>query len=228
MNKLKLVVLFCLVASGEMNAQQDPAAKKILDALNVKYKAYTSFQASINYFLEVTTNKNLNESFTADVKLKGDKFYIKKSDGEEFYCNGKYIWNVVVKDKTAMASDFDKDDKLVDLNTILDAYKKGYKYIKAADEMLDGIKYAVVELNPDKAVATNAKSDVFKIKILVNSATNEIKQWIVFEKNGNRHKFKINSFKPNVVFADAIFNYNYKAHPEIEVEDLTDAEVFSK
>lgn len=228
MRKLISTIAISLSLITSIFAQQDPEAKKILDALNVKYKAYTSFQANITYKLEVTTNASLNETFTADAKIKGNKFYLKKSDGEEFYCNGTYVWNVIAKDKEAYVSDFDPQDKIVDINKVLDAYKSGYKYVKTANETIDGVSCSVVELNPDKAAGKSASSDVFKIKILVNPATNEIKQWIVFEKNGNRHKFKINTFKPNVVFADTIFNYEYKKHPEVSVEDLTDAGTFSK
>jgi outer membrane lipoprotein-sorting protein len=221
----KSVIFFTLIISvlSVGYSQQDPAAKKILDAVNVKYKAFTSLQANITYNLEVTTNKALNETFTADVKLKGDKFYVKKSDGEEYYCNAKYVWNILPKEKTATVSDYDKDDKIIDLTTVLDAYKTGYKYVKSADETIDGVKCAVIELS--KIDANSA--GFFKIKLLINTATNEVKQWIVFEKNGNRHKFKINSYKSNVAFADTVFTYNPKAHPEMEVEDLTDSGAFS-
>jgi outer membrane lipoprotein-sorting protein len=228
MNRLVSIITLSIAALSTLVAQQDPEAKKILDAVNIKYKAYTSFQANITYKLEVTANTALNETFTADTKIKGDKFHIKKSDGEEFYCNGVYVWNIIAKDKEAYVSDFDPADKIVDLKKILEAYKSGYKYIKTADETLDGIKYAVIELNPIQSASKTTSSEFFKIKILINPANNEVKQWIIFEKNGNRHKFKINTFKPNVVFADTIFNYNYKAHPEITVEDLTDASAFSK
>ncbi len=225
MKKTIVILGLILSVTQSMVAQLDPAAKKMLDAINAKYKAYTSFQANITYKLEVTANPSMNESFTADAKVKGNKFHLKKSDGEEFYSNGIYIWNVVAKDKEAYVSDFDAEDKIVDMSKVLDAYKIGYKYLKGLDETIDGVKCTTIELNPDKA---NLKAEFFKIKLLVNPLNNEVKQWIVFEKNGNRHKFKLNTFKPNVVFAESIFTYDYKKHPEISVEDLTNAGTFSK
>lgn len=228
MKKIISILIFVFGFTILVNAQQDPEAKKVLDALNVKYKAHTSFQANLTYKLEVTTNTSMNETYSADVKVKADKFYIKKTDGEEFYCDGKYVWNVIAKDKEAYVSDFDKEDKIVDINKVLDAYKSGYKYIKMPDEIIDGVKCTVIDLNPDKPASQMSKSDVFKIRLLVNPTSNEVKQWIVFEKNGNRHKFKINSYTPNVVFAETTFTYSYKKHPEITVEDLTEESVFSK
>lgn len=228
MRKILSLLSLVLVLNTLSYGQVDQEAKKILDAINAKYKTHTSFQANVTYKLEVTSNPTLNETFSADLKVKGDKFHLKKSDGEEFYCDGKYVWNVISSDKEAYVSDFNKEDKLVDFSSVLDAYKTGYKYVKLADETLDGVKCTVIDLNPDKSAGEMAKSDVYKIRLLINPKTNEVMQWIVFEKNGNRHKFKINSYKPNVAFTDATFTYNYKSHPEIIVEDLTEEEAFSK
>lgn len=227
MLKMKRLVSLLVLGLGLVSVgfgQQDAAAKKILDAVNAKYKGHTSFQASMTYKLEVTTNTSLNETFNADVKVKGNKFYLKKSDGEQFICNGVYVWNI--DGKEAYVSDFDPDDKIVDLTKVLDAYKTGYKYVKMQDETIDGIKCNVIDLSP--VVVAKSSSDVFKIRILVNPLNNDVKQWVIFEKNGNRHKFKINSYTSNVAFPETTFNYDYKKYPAVSVEDLTDSGAFSK
>ena len=53
MRKLISTIAISLSLITSIFAQQDPEAKKILDALNVKYKAYTSFQANITYKLHL-------------------------------------------------------------------------------------------------------------------------------------------------------------------------------
>lgn len=226
MRKLISVIALVTLSVSVMFSQKDPAAKKILDALSAKYQSHTSFKANITYKLEVTSNPSLNESFKADVSMKGDKFYVSKTDGEKYYCDGKYIWNVV--DGEAYVSDFNVEDNPINIDKVLTAYKSGYKYVKTGQETVGGVKCEIIDLNPDVTESEMATSDVFKIRLLVNTATNEVKQWIVFEKNGNRHNFKINSYKPNAQLSDTIFNYEYKKYPSISVEDLTENEDFSK
>lgn len=216
---ISFIVLLSIIWVGF--SQKDPEAKRILDAVGTKYKAYKSFKANITYNLEVTSNPALNESFKADVKVKGNKFHVKKSDGEEYFCNAKYIWNYF--DGECTKTDFDAEENPINLTKTLNAYNEGYKYIKLADETLSGVVCHVIDLNPDKSAQEMATSDVFKIRLLINAKTNEVKQWIVFEKNGNRHKFKINTFVPNAPITDPEFSFDSKKYPGVMVEDLSSA-----
>lgn len=216
----KIISLIALLSiAGFGFSQKDPEAKKLLDAVGTKYKTYKSFKANITYNLEVTSNPNLNEFFKADVKVKGDKFHVKKSDGEEFFCNAQYIWNYF--DGECTKTDFDAEENPINFSKTLNAYNEGYKYIKLADETVDGVVCSVIDLNPDKSAEEMATSDVFKIRLLINAKTNEVKQWVVFEKNGNRHKFKINTFKPNAPITDAEFTFDASKYPGVMVEDLS-------
>lgn len=226
MKKISSIIALVALSITTMFGQKDPAAKKILDDVSTKYKAHTSLTANITYMLEVTSNPSLNETFTADVKMKGEKFQVKKSDGEKYFCDGKYIWNIL--DEEAYVSDFNKEDNPININKVLNAYKTGYKYMINDSETVGGVKCTVIDLNPDRSADEMATSDVFKIRLLIDPGTNDVKQWIVFEKNGNRHKFKINTYTPNVTLSDAIFVYDYKKYPEVTVEDLTENEAFSK
>jgi len=145
---------------------------------------------------------------------------MKNSDGEETYCNGKYVWQYFDDECTKL--DFDVDDVPIDIQKMLDTYEEEYKYIVSGSETIDNIKYTVIDLNPDKSGKELVGSDVFKIKMLINPNTYEVKQWIIFEKNGNRHKFKINTFSANVTIPDSKFVFDKSKYPGVEVEDLSE------
>ena len=213
-------ILTAFLISTVAFGQKDPEAKKILDKVHAKYDGINSFSAKATYKLEVTSNPALNESFVANVKIKGNKFHIKKSDGEEYFCDGKYIWNII--DCEGTKSDYDPEENPMNLEEIIGSYKSGYKYSKKPNETVGGVSCVVIDLEPEKTAEEMETSDVFKIRILIDTKTNEVKQWIVFERNGNRHKFKIDNFKSNVALADSIFPYKKKAGSCVEVEDLTE------
>lgn len=205
-----LFVSICLFSQ----ASQDPEAKKILDKLNAKYAGTEAFTAKITYALEVTSNPSLNETFTANIKNKADKFYVKKSDGEQYICNGVAIWNIIECEGTI--SEFDPEENPINFEEIVGSYKNGYNYIKKANETVGGVSCVVIDMEPEDKEA----SDVFKIRLLIDEKSNEVKQWIVFERNGNRHKIKIDNFKTGVVLPDATFEYKKEAGSCVVLEDL--------
>ena len=211
---ISFITLLLISGLAFSQAGKDPNAKKILDKVNAKYSDTEAFTAKITYKLEVTSNPSLNESFTANIKNKGDKFYVKKSDGEQYYCNGVAIWNIIECEGTI--SEFDPEENPINFEEIVSSYKNGYKYIKKANETVGGVSCAVIDMEPEK----NEDSDVFKIRLLIDEKTNEVKQWIVFERNGNRHKIKIDNFKTGVSLADSEFEYKKAANSCVVLEDL--------
>jgi len=218
----KLTSFISLFLLGVVAFAQDSGAASILDKVAKNYEGLSSFTAKLTYNLEVTSNPDLNEKMTFDFKSKGSKFYAKQSDGEEFYCNGTYIWNIF--DGEGTKTDYDTEDSPmpVDLDEVLSSYKENYKYVLKQNETVGGIECNVIDLEPKKSAEDMATSDVFKIRLLIDPKTYDVKQFIVFERNGNRHKFRFDSFKKNIALSDSIFTFDEASHPDVIVEDLTE------
>ncbi len=47
-----------------------------------------------------------------------------------------------------------------------------------------------------------------------------IQSWTMFDKSGNRYKYTITKFIPNVKVDDAFFTFDPKKYPGVEVIDL--------
>src|SRR3954465_4252180 len=97
MKKLYTLITFAFAVLS-LNAQtdknpttNDPAAKKILDAVSTKFRTYKSPQASFTYRVENAQGKALS-SKKGSVIMKGNKYRV-NMDGLEIYSDGKTTWS---------------------------------------------------------------------------------------------------------------------------------------
>jgi outer membrane lipoprotein-sorting protein len=78
-----------------------------------------------------------------------------------------------------------------------------------------GKTFQVIELTPiDKT------KPFFKVLVEVDKSTKTIMSTQVFEKNGNRYLYAINSMSTTAVLPDEGFSFNPKKYPGVEVIDL--------
>jgi outer membrane lipoprotein-sorting protein len=78
-----------------------------------------------------------------------------------------------------------------------------------------GKTYQVIELTPiDKT------KPFFKVLVEVDKATKIIMSTQVFEKNGNRYLYAINSMSTTASLPDEGFSFSPKKYPGVEVIDL--------
>lgn len=218
---LSIVGLICLLMFGA-NAQvisKDPEAKKVLDAASEKFKSYKSFKSKFHFVMESKAT-GMNEEYSGDVTVKGEKFLIKTGDGKETYNNGKNVWTFYVDDNEVTIFTYDPDDDNMSINKMLNMYKSGYKYHKLADETIDGVTYIVIDLEPDMSPEERKSNQVFKIRMKFDKKTKIVSSWKIFERNGNRYTMVIDSFTPNVEVKDSVFEFNKSKHPGVVVEDL--------
>jgi outer membrane lipoprotein carrier protein len=137
-----------------------------------------------------------------------------KLAGQEIFANGKEMYTYVKETNEVNVTDFDPKNT-IDVTKIYTIYKKGYKYI-FVEEVKEGSNfYEVVELSPE-----NSKSDVAKVQIRVNKKDKTVKSWKIIHKNGKRETFRMDKFTPNVPAEDAIFTFDKKKYPGVEVVDL--------
>jgi outer membrane lipoprotein-sorting protein len=93
-------------------------------------------------------------------------------------------------------------------------YKKGYKYLYLEDQTDGGVLCEVVDLVPEKKDA-----QYFKIRMNIAKKDKSIQSWTMFDKSGNRYKYAISKFVPNVKVDDSFFTFDPKKYPGVEVID---------
>ncbi|HYF67153.1 MAG TPA: outer membrane lipoprotein carrier protein LolA [Ohtaekwangia sp.] len=208
-----LFVFFAFLLSLNANAQYDPQALEILEAMSSKYKQMTAFEANLSYTMSNDVEK-INEEFKGKITVKGDKFRLVLPE-QEVINNGSTIWTYLPEVQEVNIDNYDPGSEDINPSKIYDLYKKGFKYLYLQDKTEGGVVYQEIDLVPEKKDA-----QFFKIKMLINKKDKSIKSWTMFDKGGNRYKYTIAKFNPNVKVEDSFFTFDPKKHPDVDVIDL--------
>lgn len=214
---LAIVLSTSLVVSAQAPAAtSDPAAKKILDQVSAKVKAYATIK--INFSLIIQNAEGKTESRkTGTVYMKGAKYRVSLPPGTEIFCDGSNTWTY---DKSSNEVKIDKVDEsagaLTPQKLFTNFYDKDYLYKLNDDTKVNGKPAEEIELTPfDKT------KPFFKVLLEVDKATKNIVSTKLFEKNGTRISYTANTFSGNSPsVTDAVFVFDQTKYPGVEVVDL--------
>jgi len=213
MKKTILILLTTFFTVLLSFGQYDPKALAILDEMSNKFKTYTSFKASFTFTLK-NTSASINEISEGELQVRGSKYRIKLPK-MEIINNGTTVWNYMKEANEVNISTYDPADDEISPNKIYTMYKKGYKYTYIGDRVEGSKIYQIVELVPE-----DRKNRFFKVRLEINKLDKSIKNWKLFEKNGNIYEYSIKTFTPNAVADDTPFNFDKLKYPGVEVIDL--------
>lgn len=198
-------------ASFTSKAQYDPKALEILDAMSKKYKELTSFEASLSINL-INEVEKVNDEFKGKIVVKGDKFRLTLPE-QEVINNGKTTWTYLPDAKEVNIDNFDPNSDDINPAKIYEIYKKNFKYLYLGDEAEGNVLCDVIDLVPEKKDA-----QFFKIKMKISKKDRNIQSWTMFDKSGNKFRYAITKFLPNVKVEDTVFAWVSK--PGVEEIDL--------
>ena len=212
-----LVLIFAIIFNVHAQVPKgmgnsDPEAKKILDAVSIKFKSYKSVQAKFLLKIENASGKSLGTKI-GTVYMKGTKYRISVT-GQEIYSDGINIWTY---DKASKEVTINKIDPAANSITpqklFTNFYDKDFLYKLNGNVTLNGKAMQEVELTPiDKTKAFH------KVLLYIDKAV--ISTTKVFEKTGNRYTYSVNNMATNGNIADSMFVFDAKLYPGVEVVDL--------
>lgn len=213
MRKFTLSLLVLLAAAVTVNAQYDKKAKEKLEAMSAKYKNTPAYRSQFIYSL-INDVENIEEDFEGTITVKGDKFKL-ILDEQEIFNNGVTVWTYLPEMKEVNIDNYHPEENEITPSQIYTAYEKGYKYIYLEDSKVNGIPVSVIDLIPD-----DKNSQFFKIKLLISNKDNSLVGWTIFDKSGNKYKYTITKFTPDVKVTEDDFEFDSKKYPGVEVIDL--------
>ncbi len=206
--KINTLLLFAFLFSGTAFAQNDAQAllKKTLN----KMSAYKNFQSDLSYTMDNEQN-NIHEKKTGTIYVEGDKFRIELM-GQIIISDGKNMWTVIKDSKEVMLSALDPDDPSnVSPTKILEEYSD-YDAKFAKGQKKGNLKTLVL---------TSKKKATFnKVTITIDASKDLVKQFSLYDNDGNVFTYDIFNFKANVDFPKGTFTYDPKQFPGYELEDM--------
>ena len=224
MKKFVTVALLGLAVISTASAQNDPKAKAILSDVSNKYKTYTNIKTDFTYTLN-NPKAGVNESMTGTLyaKAKSNKYKVllyKKDNGksavnQELISDGKTQWTYLKKDNEVQVNQVDNSNEGMNPAQLFTIYEKGFKYNYNGEEKVGGSTYQVIDLTP-----TDAKKQIFKVRLMIDKAKKQIYSAEIFDKGGSKYKYTLKSFMPNTTVPETTFAFDAKKYPGVEVVDL--------
>jgi outer membrane lipoprotein carrier protein len=216
MNKMRRISLsiFLIVFFNQIVlAQYDPRALAILDNMSNKYQNMGAYLANFTYALQ-NEQEGISESFDGTLLVDGDKFRLIMA-GQEIYCNGITVWTYIEEINEVNIDNYYPDEMEMSPSNIYSAYKKGFKYQYIEEVKKNGNTTQIVDLVPE-----DSGSPFFKIRLSIGKENLNLNGWEIFDKNGNRYNYTVNTFQNKSIKDPKEFEFEVKRYPGVEVIDL--------
>jgi outer membrane lipoprotein carrier protein len=211
--KKSLFIFLGIIVGNIAIAQYDPKALEILEAMSKRYKTITAFEANLTSTL-VNESAGVKDEFKGKLTVKGDKYRL-ELDEQHVYNNGTTVWTYLPANKEVNIDNFDPKSEDLNPSKFYDMYKKGFKYLLMGDKTEAGVACDEIDLVPEKKDA-----QYFKVKMMISKKDKSVQNFTMFDRSGNKYKYVITKFTPNVKVDDAYFAFDPKKFPGVEVIDL--------
>ena len=202
MQKFILLLLTLSILSTKTNAQNDAAAKKILDAVSCKVKSFKGITGSFTIKSITSKGKN-NGTKTGAISLKGQK-YILKQGKTEIICDAAKIYNFDGNKTVTITAVEESGQTLSPQNLLSNFYDKDftYKLISAKGN------YSEIELLPN-----DKRKNFTKVNVFIDKAKNMITKAKILDKSSNTIEFSLTNINTNATIVDAVFIFDKKHYP---------------
>jgi chaperone LolA len=211
---MMLASVMTVGAQDKNPTTNDPAAKKILDAVSTKFKTYKAPQASFTYKVENSQGKALSTK-KGTVVMKSSKYKV-NMDGMEIYSDGKTIWNYDRSANEVTVNNVDASGSAMTPQKMLtNFYDKDFYYKYNGEKKEGGKTVQEIELTP-----ADKNKPFHKVYILVDKNAKTIYSAKFLEKTGGRYSYTINNLKASASVKDSDFIFDKKKYPGVEVVDL--------
>lgn len=212
--KIWSLLLFMVVSSSVVFAQNDPQVKAILNGVSKKFRSFNVVKIEFSFTLKSPqANVNETQNGTLYVKPASNKYKV-NLDEQELTSDGKVQWTYLKNDNEVQIAEINNSADAMNPAKIFTMYEKGFKYVYLGDTKLKGKTYQNIELAP------LAEKPYSKVRLKIDKLAKQIADIVVFDKNGNTYTYTIKSFVPNVKITDSFFTFDTSKHPGVDVVDL--------
>ena len=209
MKKTILFLLISLSANDLLFAQNDPNAKKILDAVSTKVKSYKGITGAFT-IKSITSKGKDNGTKTGNISIKGQK-YILKQGKTEIICDAAKIYNFDGSKTVTITPVEESGQTLSPQNLLSNFYDKDFNYKLVSSKTA----FHEVELVPN-----DKRKNFVKVNIFIDKIKNMITKAKILDKSSNTIEFTLNNINTNATLADNLFKFDKNHYPKsVEILD---------
>ena len=197
-----LIAAFCIVETGFAD-NNDPNAKKVLDAVSAKVKTFKGITASFTISILTSKGKD-NGTKRGNISIKGQKYLLIQGK-TEIISDGVKIYNYDGNKTITVAGVDETGQTLSPQNLLSNFYDKdfSYKLISSAGNFYE------VELVPN-----DKKKNFQKVNVFIDKGKSMITKAKILDKSNNLIIFSLDNLKTNAVINDNLFIFNRAKYPK--------------
>ncbi|MEO7531464.1 MAG: outer membrane lipoprotein carrier protein LolA [Sediminibacterium sp.] len=208
MNKLYACLFGLFVFTGAF-AQNDAAAKKVLDAVGAKVKGAKGITAKC-ILTSLTSRGKSNGTQSILLQMKGERYYLTQAK-TEIICDGKDVYRFDGEKTITKSSVEESSQTLSPQKLLAGAYDKDFTYKLASST---GAFYEI-EMKP-----IDNRKNFQKVNLFIDKAKSTFSKARILDKSNNITEVKITNLNLGASIPDALFIFNKNKYPkDVEILD---------
>lgn len=209
MMKLYACLLSILSFTSSAFSQNDPAARKVLDAVGTKVKTAKAITANCT-LSSFTAKGKPNGSNLISVMMKGEK-YILKQGKTEILCDGISVYTFDGEKTITKSSVAESNQTLSPQKLLAGAYDKDFTYRLISSKG----SFHEIEMKP-----IDSRKNFQKVNLFIDKSKNTFSKARILDKSNNITELKITALNFNANVEDAKFVFNKNKYPkDVEILD---------
>jgi len=203
MKKIYLPFLTLVLFVNMTLAQNDPNAKKVLDAVSAKVKSFKGVTA--NFTIKSVSSKGKdNGAKTGTIAIKGQKYQLKQGKNE-IICDGVSVYNFDGSKTITKSLLEESNQTLSPQNLLSNFYDKdfNYKLVGTVGNLSE------IELTP-----IDKRKSFQKVNIFIDKSKSMITKAKVLDKSNNTLEFVLTNLNTAANLPDANFQFVRSKYPK--------------
>ncbi|WP_438945541.1 LolA family protein [Sediminibacterium sp.] len=203
MHKLYIATLFSFCTFFFTQAQNDPNAKKVIDAFGSKVKASKGITASFS-LKSFTSKGKANGNKALSLSMRGEK-YVLKQGKTEIICDGKNVYNFDGAKTITKSAVEESSQTLSPQKLLAGSYDKDFSY---------KLVNSNGSFNEIEMVPLDKRKNFQKVTLFFNKKTSLLSKASIVDKSNNITELGVNNINLNAKLADAIFVFTRSNYPK--------------
>jgi hypothetical protein len=213
---LILTTIAFAIVGMSAQAQEDAAARSLLDGVSKKVRGQSFLHVSFDYSIENPKTGLPKNTINGTLYLSGSKYRVELLDNIQI-SNGERIWRILPADEVVetMRAQTDEGDG-ISPEKMLTMHEEGFNLRMMESAALNGIRAKVVRMYP-----TDVKNAVYTyIDVFVNEGKKELMRIVEYGKNGTVTTYELHTYHPSSTPKNGMFSFDANAYPDYELIDL--------
>ncbi|MEN9685490.1 MAG: hypothetical protein RLZZ28_1276 [Bacteroidota bacterium] len=209
MKKIYACLLLFISSTTVILAQNDPAAKKVLDAVGAKVKAAKGISANCS-LSSFTSKGKSNGTQVVSLQMKDNKYFIKQGK-TEVICDGINVYRFD-GEKTITKSSVEEGSHTLSPQKLLSgSYDKDftYKMVSTAGNFYE------IEMKP-----IDPKKNFQKVSLFIDKSKSTFSKAKILDKSNNVTEVKMSDLNLSATIPDTKFVFSKARYPkDVEILD---------